>query len=51
MPVNAVTAQVVKIGGQPVQFGVEARYWLDAPNSGPEGWGARFQVTLLFPKD
>ena len=23
---------------------------LDSPDGGPEGWGARFQVVLLFPK-
>jgi hypothetical protein len=50
VPINAVVAQVVKIGGRPVQFGVGARYWLDSPDSGPDGWGARAQVTLLFPR-
>ena len=29
---------------------VGARYWADAPEFGPDGWGGRFQVTLLFPK-
>ena len=33
----------------PVQFSVGARYWAEAPEGGPEA-GARFQVTLLFPK-
>lgn len=50
VPINAVVAQVVKIGGRPVQFGVGARYWLDSPDGGPDGWGARAQVTLLFPR-
>jgi hypothetical protein len=50
VPINAVVAQVVKIGGHPVQFGLGARYWADSPDGGPDGWGARFQVTLLFPK-
>jgi hypothetical protein len=50
VPVNAVVSQIVKIGGHPVQFGVGARYWLDSPNGGPDGWGARAQVTLLFPR-
>ena len=35
---------------QRVQFGVGARYWVEAPEYGPDGWGARAVVTLLFPK-
>jgi hypothetical protein len=50
VPINAVVAQVVRIGGRPVQLGLGARYWLDAPEGGPDGWGARAQVTLLFPR-
>jgi hypothetical protein len=29
---------------------VGAKYWADAPDNGPEGWGLRVQLTLLFPK-
>lgn len=50
VPINFVVSQVVKIGKQPVQFGLGARYWADSPEGGPDGWGARFQVTFLFPK-
>jgi hypothetical protein len=50
VPINFVVAQVVKLGEKPVQFGLGARYWVDAPDGGPEGWGARAQVTLLFAK-
>jgi hypothetical protein len=50
VPINALVGQVVKIHRRPVQFSLGARYWADAPEAGPEGWGARFQVTLLFPK-
>lgn len=50
MPINAVVGQVVQIGQTPVQFSAGARYWAEAPENGPDGWGARFQVTLLFPK-
>lgn len=50
VPLNAVVAQVVKLGEQPVQFGLGARYWLDTPEAGPDGWGARFAVTFLFPR-
>ena len=50
VPINFMVGQIVKIGKQPVQFTVGARYWADAPEFGPEGWGGRFQVALLFPK-
>ena len=50
VPINFLVAQVVKIGSQRVQFGVGARYWVEAPEYGPDGWGARAVVTLLFPK-
>jgi hypothetical protein len=48
--VNASVGQIVPIGGRPVSFTLGARYWLDSPPGGPEGWGARFVVTLLFPR-
>ncbi len=50
VPINFVVAQVVKFGKQPVQLGLGARYWADAPEEGPDGWGVRAQVTFLFPK-
>lgn len=50
VPINFLVAQVVKLQNQPVQIGVGARYWADAPENGPDGWGARAVVTLLFPK-
>ncbi len=50
VPINFMVNQMVRIGNQPLQVGVGARYWADAPASGPEGWGFRFQLTFLFPK-
>jgi hypothetical protein len=50
VPVNMAVAQLFKIGTQVLQFQVGARYWADAPADGPEGWGLRVQLTLLFPK-
>jgi hypothetical protein len=29
---------------------VGARYWVESPDGGPEGWGLRVQLTLLYPK-
>lgn len=37
-------------GGVPLSVGLGGRYWLDSPPGGPEGFGMRFVVTLLFPK-
>lgn len=37
-------------GDQQLQVGIGARYWLDAPENGPDGWGLRASVTLLFPR-
>jgi hypothetical protein len=50
VPINFMVGQVVKLGKQPVQFQVGARYWADTPDYGPEGWGARFAMTFMFPK-
>jgi hypothetical protein len=50
VPVNASVSQLLKIGPQIFQVTVGARYWAESPDNGPEGWGARAQFTLLFPK-
>jgi len=49
VPINFGVSQLFKVGSQLVQVGGFARYWADSPDSGPEGWGARVVVTLLFP--
>lgn len=50
VPINFTVAKLVKFGNQPVSFTVGARYWAETPDNGPEGWGFRGVVTLLFPK-
>jgi len=50
VPVNLTVAQMLKIGKLPIQIAVSARYWADTPETGPEDWGARLQLTFLFPK-
>ncbi|MCF1709466.1 transporter [Tabrizicola sp. J26] len=50
VPINMMVAQVVKIGGRPVQLVGGVRYWADSAEGGPDGWGARLAVTYLFPK-
>lgn len=50
VPVNLQVNQVVTVSGQTLQLGGGLRYWLDAPDGGPEGFGARLNFTLLFPR-
>jgi hypothetical protein len=50
VPLNAAVSQMVKIGPQIFQISVGPRYWARSPGNGPEGWGLRAQVTLLFPQ-
>ena len=49
IPVNLIYSKVTKIGGQMVSFAIGGRAYVDAPTGGPD-WGARFVVTLLYPK-
>jgi hypothetical protein len=50
VPVIAQVSQLFKVGPQILQFGLGAKYWAESPDNGPEGWGFRAQLTLLFPK-
>jgi hypothetical protein len=50
VPLIVQAAQLFKIGPQILQFAVAGKYWADAPVDGPDGWGLRVQLTLLFPK-
>jgi hypothetical protein len=49
VPLNAIVSQLLKIGKQPIQLSLGAKYYADKPSGGPD-WGLRFAVTLLFPK-
>jgi len=50
VPLIVQAAQLFKIGPQILQFAVGAKYWAESPDDGPEGWGLRVQLTLLYPK-
>ncbi|MDP3584771.1 MAG: transporter [Thiobacillus sp.] len=51
VPINFMVSQMLKVGNQPLTLQAGARYWADSPDgAGPEGWGFRLAVTLLFPK-
>ncbi|WP_194791570.1 transporter [Pseudomonas sp. UFMG81] len=50
VPVNLTVTQLFKLGGQPLTVQAGPRYWLDSTENGPEGWGFRVALTLLFPR-
>ncbi len=50
VPVNFTVNQLLRVGTQIIQVGGGVRYWADSPDSGPEDWGLRLQLTFLFPK-
>jgi hypothetical protein len=50
VPLNLTVSQLLRAGDQLFQIGGGIRYWVDAPDGGPEGWGFRLQVTFLYPK-
>lgn len=50
VPLIAQVSQMFKVGPQILQFSLGARYWADSPDNGPDGWGLRAQLTLLYPK-
>jgi hypothetical protein len=49
VPVIFSISQLLKKGNQLYQLSLGARYWAESPENGPDGWGLRAQVTLLFP--
>jgi len=50
VPIRGVVSKVNRIGGQLVSLGGGVNYWLESPDSGPEGWGFRLTLTLLYPR-
>jgi hypothetical protein len=50
VPINVSIGKLRKVGGMPMSFTGGVRYWAESTDNGPHGWGARFVVTMLFPK-
>lgn len=50
VPVNAGVSQLLTLGEQRVQVGAGLRYWVEAGDGGPEGFGARANLIFLFPR-
>jgi hypothetical protein len=50
VPVNLDFSQVFHVESQAVQFQIGPRYYVSIPNKQLPRWGARFNLTFLFPK-
>lgn len=50
VPINAQVSKLFHIGKQPISIGGGVRYWAESAEGGPEGFGGRFVITLLFPE-
>jgi len=50
IPVNAAVSKLVKIGKLPVALMGSVGYWLESPETGPEGIRYRLQANIVLPK-
>ena len=50
VPINCFASKVTRVGNQMVSFTGGIRYWAESPDNGPEEWGGRLVMTLIFPK-
>lgn len=50
VPLFLMVTQVGKIGDQLISYGAGVKHYAQSPDGGPEGWGARFVFTMMFPK-
>lgn len=49
VPLIANVNQLLKLGGQPIQFLLGPKLYVEGPTTAPD-WGIRFAVALLFPQ-
>lgn len=50
VPIHAVASKVTRLGRQLVSLAGGCTIGAESPDGGPEGWGARVTITLLFPR-
>ncbi|MDD9301871.1 MAG: transporter [Desulfobacter sp.] len=50
VPINAAVSKLVRWGRLPVSLQAGVGYWVESPDSGPEGFRVRFQVNFVLPK-
>ena len=50
VPIGLFAAKVFRVGKQPMQISVGPRYYADSTDGGPEDWGFRANLVLMYPK-
>ena len=50
IPLNVAASKLVRIGRLPVSLQGGIGYWLETPDSGPEGWRFRLQANIVLPR-
>jgi hypothetical protein len=50
VPLNFTVTKLTRLGTQMMSVGGGFRYWLNETDNGPEGFGVRLVLTLLFPR-
>jgi len=50
VPVNAALAKLVRIGSLPVSLQAGVGYWVESPDTGPDGFRFRLQANFVLPK-
>ena len=50
IPVNFAISRLVRLGRLPVSLQAGAGYWLEAPDTGADGWRFRLQANFVLPK-
>ena len=50
VPIAFIVGKLLQIGSQRISVSAGARYWVESPDAGPKGFGARMVVVFLFPK-
>ena len=49
VPINAAVAKLVYLGKLPVSMQAGVGYWLESPDTSPEGWRFRLQANFVLP--
>ncbi|RUW51507.1 MULTISPECIES: transporter [unclassified Mesorhizobium] len=49
VPINFQVSKLVVMDKQPISLFAGVRYWAESPDNGPDGFGFRTGITLLFP--
>jgi hypothetical protein len=50
VPIRVNASKVTRVGKQLVSFGGGLSYWAESTDGGPEGFGFRLTLTLLYPR-